>query len=96
MTRRPHPDWCARGHHCGLGEHRAAPIAWNVPGAGTAVLTRVLTANGIEHLDVRLSITLPGNEAHARQRFTAVLTHLKTLIGPARLVPGPRRSGRAA
>jgi hypothetical protein len=86
-----HTDWCAGGHRCNLGEHRADPLTLTIPGAGSAVLTRVRTANGVEHVDIRLSVTLPGEETQARQRLTALITHLRTLIGPARL-PAARRA----
>ncbi|GII26496.1 hypothetical protein [Planosporangium mesophilum] len=85
-----HTTWCAAGHRCGLGEHRADPITLTVPGAGTAVITRVRSADGAEHADIRLSVALPADEPAARLRLAALLTHLRTLIGPA------RTSGRAA
>jgi hypothetical protein len=97
MNRNPdagrHTDWCARNHHCAvaLGEHRAEPIALRIPGAGSAVLTRVRTADGTEHADIRLTITLPDNQPHARARLAALLTHLQTLIGPARGAHRPQR-----
>jgi hypothetical protein len=88
MTRDTHPDWCARGHRCGLGEHRAHPITITVPGAGGATLTRVSTPDGRQHAEIRLSITLPASEAAARLRLAALLTHLHTLIGPHRSSTG--------
>ncbi|GII20844.1 hypothetical protein [Planosporangium mesophilum] len=91
MTRRPRcPDWCAGGHRCGLGEHRSDPISITIPGAGTAVLTRVRAADGTDHADIRLSAALPADEPAARLRLAALLTHLRTLIGP------PRAARRAA
>jgi hypothetical protein len=87
-----HPDWCARGHHCGLGEHRAAPIRIDLPGAGTAVLTRIRAANGAQHAEIRLSVRLPDTEPAARLRLAALLTHLHTLIGPARTDRAHRRA----
>ncbi|MGC9670852.1 hypothetical protein ACNTMW_30425 [Planosporangium sp. 12N6] len=90
MNRRPRcPDWCAGGHRCGLGEHRSDPITVTIPGAGTAVLTRVRAVDGGEHADIRLSVALPTDEPAARLRLAALLTHLRTLVGPA-------RTGRAA
>lgn len=79
-----HPDWCAQGHQCGLGEHRAEPITFRVPGAGSFVLTRLHNANGTQHAEIRLNITLPDHEPHARARLAALLTHLRALIGPPR------------
>jgi hypothetical protein len=82
MTSR-HPTWCAGGHHCGHGEHRANPVTITAPGAGSLTLTR-MRAGGAEWAEVRLSIALAGSEPVARQQLTALLTHLQTLIGPAR------------
>ena len=89
MSADRHTDWCARGHRCGLGEHRADPIVLDVPGAGRVVLTRVHTAKGADHAEIRLRIVLPTGESDARARLAALLTHLHTLIGPTRT---PRRA----
>ena len=80
-----HPDWCAAGHTCTAGhpsgEHRAQPHVLRVPGAGSAVLTRVQTeATGRQHAEIILSITLPSDDYNARLRLTALLTHLRLLI----------------
>jgi hypothetical protein len=80
-----HTPWCARGHHCGHGEHRAAPVTVAIPGAGTVTLTRIRNASGAEWAEIRLSVTLTSHEPAAQQQLTALLTHLQTLIGPARL-----------
>ena len=86
MSRPGHTDWCARDHRCGiaLGEHRSPDIIVNLPGAGRALLTRVLTADGADHAEIRMRIVLPAHEPAARARLTALLTHLRDLIGPAR------------
>ena len=89
MNRR-HPDWCAAGHRCGLGEHRAAPITITVPRAGAATLTRVRATDGTEHAEIRLTLALTDYEPAARAQLAAALTHLRTLIGP------PRATRRAA
>ena len=93
MTRRhhQHPAWCAADHRCNLGEHRSDDIVVDLPGAGRAVLTRVQAPNGAEHAEIRMSVALPEHEQQARQRLTALLTHLRTLIGPAR-ADRPHRS----
>lgn len=89
-----HPEWCAADHTCNAGraptgEHRADPVSFRVPGAGSVVLTRIRSHDtGIEHAEIRLSITLPDHEPHARARLAALLTHLRALIGPPR---SPRR-----
>jgi hypothetical protein len=87
MNRRPeHPDWCAADHTCTAnrslgGEHRAEPHTLRVPGAGSAVLTRVQTeATDRQHAEITLSITLPGDDHNARLRLAALLTHLRLLI----------------
>jgi hypothetical protein len=47
-----HPVWCARGHRCNLGEHRAHPVVMQVDGVGKVLITRVLGANGRERMEV--------------------------------------------
>ena len=59
------------------------PVTVTVPGAGTAVITRV-TADGRDRAEVRLSLTLPAHEPAARRQLAALLTHLRALIGPPR------------
>jgi hypothetical protein len=86
-----HTDWCARTHRCGLGEHRADPITLTVPSAGSAVITRVRTATGTEHAEVRLTIDLAGDDTRAREQLAALLTHVRTIIGPRRIGDRPHR-----
>jgi hypothetical protein len=71
-----HPDWCARGHRCGLGEHRAEPITLAVPGCGGVVLTRVQGANGRQHAEIRARIVLADGEPAARAHLARVLAEL--------------------
>jgi hypothetical protein len=86
MNRRAgHPAWCSADHTCTAGrpggEHRAEPHTLRVPGAGSAVLTRVQTdATGRQHAEVILSISLPDHEPDARLRLTALLAQLRLLI----------------
>jgi hypothetical protein len=77
-----HTSWCAGAHHCGHGEHRAAPVTITTP--GTVTLTRIRTPAGDQWAEIRLSVVLADHEPAARQQLTALLTHLQTLIGPAR------------
>ncbi len=84
-TPQEHTDWCARGHHCGSGEHRSHPITHTTPGAGSTVITRTRTTTGTEHAEIRLTVDLPAGQEAARQRLAALLTHLQTLIGPPRI-----------
>lgn len=80
-----HTAWCAGGHRCCLGEHRADPHTLTASGAGSATITRIRNASGVEYAEIRLRINLPGNERDARTRLASVLTHLRTLIGPPRI-----------
>jgi hypothetical protein len=75
-----HTDWCARGHLCGLGEHRAEPIAITVPKVGTSVLTRVRDTYGRQYAEIRLVIRLPAEEPKARLRLITLLTGLPALM----------------
>src|SRR5437870_5750222 len=73
-----HPDWCARGHRCGLGEHRAQPVTFAIPGRGAVVLTRVQAADGRQHVEVRTRIALAGGELAARAHLAHILAELDT------------------
>jgi hypothetical protein len=90
MTKQWHPQWCAHDHTCNAGrcpagEHRAAPIRIDLPGAGSVVLTRIRSHDtGVEHAEIRLSVRLPDTEPAARLRLASLLAHLQALIGPAR------------
>lgn len=78
-----HPDWCARGHRCNLGEHRAAPLTLAVPGLGRATLTRVRSDDGREHAEVTLTVALADAEPCARVQLLSLAADLKTLLGRA-------------
>ena len=75
-----HPDWCARGHRCGLGEHRADPIVVELPGVGRLVLTRVRAADGRQHAEVRATVRLPEHDGAARLRLLDLLSRLPRAI----------------
>ena len=76
-----HPDWCARGHVCGLGEHRAQPVTLDAGPRGRMVLTRVLAADGRQHVEIRTRITLTNaGEAKARAQLARILTQLDALL----------------
>jgi hypothetical protein len=79
-----HTHWCARGHRCGLNEHRAEPIAVTVPGVGYGQLTRVADARGREYAEIRVTVALPDDEACARHRLSGLLNRLPRLIGGTR------------
>jgi hypothetical protein len=73
---RDHPDWCAKDHQCGLGEHRAQPVRLDAPGRGVIVLTRVLAADGRQHVEIRTRIRLATGERPARAHLAQVLAEL--------------------
>jgi hypothetical protein len=85
---REHPDWCGKGHRCGLGEHRAQPVSLYAPGRGVLVLTRVRSADGREHVEVRTRIRLAPGERHARAHLARILAeldaHLRRVTRPTR------------
>ncbi|WP_426505419.1 hypothetical protein ACPPVO_47200 [Dactylosporangium sp. McL0621] len=80
--RAEHPEWCAQGHRCGLGEHRADPLTIAVPGLGRATLTRV-QVDGREHAEVRLTVALADDDLTARVQLAGVVRDLQTVIGRA-------------
>ncbi|GGM43938.1 hypothetical protein ACFFX1_24160 [Dactylosporangium sucinum] len=76
----PHPSWCAGGHRCALGEHRADPVIVALPGLGRVALTRVRAADGREHAEVRLTVALAAAEPHARRQLLALTNHLTHVL----------------
>jgi hypothetical protein len=80
MRTREHNDWCAQDHRCGLREHRAEPIIFQVPRAGSGSLTRVASLNGRQYAEIRLQIPLPSNEASARNRLISLLNRLPAML----------------
>lgn len=75
-----HPDWCARGHQCGLGEHRAQPVSLRTPTGGVVVLTRVLGRDGREHAEIRLRMPLAAGDTNARVHLAQILTGFEALL----------------
>lgn len=78
---RRHPEWCAQGHRCGLGEHRADPLVIAIPGHGRATLTRVQGTDGREHAEVRLTVALADAEPCARVQLLGIAHDLHALLG---------------
>jgi hypothetical protein len=78
-----HPDWCAQGHRCGLGEHRAQPVRLDLAHRGAIVLTRVLAADGHQHVEIRTRISLADDRprAHLAHILLELDAHLRRLIG---------------
>lgn len=75
-----HTDWCAGGHRCGLGEHRAEPVVVELPGVGVLVLTRVQGPDGRQHAEIRASVRLPEHDGAARLRLLDLLRMLPSAI----------------
>lgn len=57
-----HPEWCGRGHRCGLGEHRSDPATWRT---GYGGLTAARVRREADHIEVRLTVRLPAGEQRA-------------------------------
>ena len=79
-----HPAWCAGGHRCNLGEHRAEPVTLDDPQLGRLVLTRVSDRQGHEHAEVLLTVPLDGTETVARKQLLALTRDLHTVLSRAR------------
>ncbi|MEU7868299.1 hypothetical protein [Dactylosporangium sp. NPDC049140] len=75
-----HTDWCAGGHRCQLGEHRADPLTVDIPGAGRVVLTRVRAAAGREYAEVRATVSLAGTDPAARRQLSSLITSVATAL----------------
>jgi ABC-type hemin transport system ATPase subunit len=75
-----HPDWCAGGHRCNLGEHRAEPVTLCAPNRGVMILTRVRAADGTQHVEIRTRITLAAGEMQARAHLARILSQLDALL----------------
>ena len=83
MTVSPHTRWCARGHHCNLGEHRSLPARWQTP-YGSIVATLVHNiSTGRAYLELRASITIPTNETAARRQAAAIASGIDQTIRQA-------------
>ena len=82
LTRRTtrHTSWCARGHRCGLGEHRAEPLRLDITGAGSLVITRIQSADGSEWAEVRGSLRLDRRERRARGQLVALVDAFARLM----------------
>jgi hypothetical protein len=71
--REAHTDWCAGGHLCNLGEHRAAPVSVHVHGVGRFVLTRIRGQDGRQYVEVRVAVALPRHEGYARLQLVRLM-----------------------
>ncbi|WP_432980970.1 hypothetical protein [Dactylosporangium sp. CA-233914] len=75
-----HTAWCAGGHRCQLGEHRADQLLVDIPGAGRVVLTRVRSAGGRDYAEVRATVALTGPEPAARRQLGALIDNLAAVL----------------
>ena len=64
----------------GLGEHRAQPVTLVSERRGVVVLTRVLAADGRQHAEVRIRITLATGEAATRVHLARLIVALQALL----------------
>lgn len=95
MSRLPHPDWCAQGAGCALGEHRAVPVSVMALGSAgapiaTGELTRVSDPAGRELAEIRLRVALPPGDEAALIHLATTLAELRSVVD--RL--GGRHEGR--
>lgn len=74
-----HPDWCAGAHRCALGEHRSHPLTWHTA-YGTFVATRVQTAAGRQHLELRAVVELPDEPVTARNHALRLTVGVDTAV----------------
>lgn len=81
-----HPEWCGRGHHCGLGEHRSLPVVAEMDSVGRVVLTRVLGRDGRERMEITGSAYLSRSEPIARRQLQDTLTGLVSVLQRAAAV----------
>lgn len=88
MRRYGHPDWCGRGHHCGLGEHRSLPIVADMEQIGRVVMTRVLGRDGRERMEITGSAYLSESEEAARTQLHSTLTGLVAVLQRAAVAAG--------
>ncbi|MGC4891101.1 hypothetical protein [Micromonospora sp. DT227] len=89
---RNHTQWCGRDHRCGLGEHRSEEIIVDITGRARAVLTRVRTAAGREHAEVRFRVALAPVELVARRQLVDLLGDVRQAITRA-AIAGQRNGG---
>jgi hypothetical protein len=75
-----HPDWCGRGHRCGLGEHRSLPVVADLKNIGRIVLTRVLGRDGRERVEITGSAYLSDSEDVARKQLQSTLDGLVSVL----------------
>lgn len=99
MSRRVHPDWCAQGAACALGEHRAAPVAFmalDAVGApvATGELTRIADPSGRELAEIRLRVALPSGDEDAVRHLVAALAELHAVVDRLATSPGDRPARR--
>ena len=83
VRRETHPDWCAGGHRCGLGEHRADELVIDV-GHDRLILTRIRGRDGRQFAEIRASVQLPDHDGYARLHLIRLINRLARAIGARR------------
>ena len=92
VRRYGHPDWCGRGHHCGLGEHRSLPIVVEIEQVGRVVMTRVLGRDDRERMEITGSAYLVRPEEAARHQLHSTLTGMVEVLRRAAVEAGTRHA----
>ncbi|SCL30048.1 hypothetical protein GA0074692_2850 [Micromonospora pallida] len=89
-----HTDWCGRDHRCNLNEHRSEEMVVDLPGRARAVLTRVRTASGRDHAEIRIRVALAPVESAARRQLLGLLGDVRHTVTRAAIAayPRPRRA----
>ena len=80
MKHLKHTAWCANNHSCGMHEHRSEPLRAVHPGLGTLVVTRVQSADGRQHAEIRISVPLETADRAARRQVQTALTEFYHLL----------------
>jgi len=75
-----HPDWCAGGHRCNLGEHRADPVTFDAGRRGVIIMTRVQATDGSQYVEIRTRIALARGEQPARAHLARIMVALHALL----------------
>jgi hypothetical protein len=78
-----HPEWCARGHKCNLGEHRSLPNVVELDGVGKVLVTRVLSRNGRERMEMTGSMYLAPTAHDARRQVNQTLNGFAAVMNRA-------------
>jgi hypothetical protein len=75
-----HPEWCAGGHRCNLGEHRSLPMVVEIESVGRVVITRVRGRDGRERMELTGSAYLSRSEPVARHQLRSTLSGMVSVL----------------